>query len=126
MAGSPPGYNQGQGQQGGYPQQQPQQGGYPPQQGGYPPQQGGYPQQQQPYGAQPGYGAPPKTGIPGLVIAGAILAIVPICPLIGLILAAVGMGEAKRRNAGVGLAWAAIIMGIIWIVISIGVNVANA
>lgn len=126
MAGSPPGYNQG--QQGGYP---PQNGGQPQQPGGYPPQQGGgYPQQQQqpypqqqPYG-QPGYGPRPAQGIPGTVIAGAVLAILPLCPLIGLILAAVGLGEAKRRNAGVGLAYAAIIMGIIWIVLSIIMNVA--
>ncbi|MBK8206653.1 MAG: hypothetical protein IPK87_07625 [Planctomycetes bacterium] len=104
--------------------------GYPPQQGqnqygGQP--QGGYPQQQ-PYG-QPGYppqgyGPPPAQGTPGLVIAGAILALVPICPLIGVILAAVGLGEAKRRNAGVGLAKASIIVGIIWILLSIGLNIA--
>ena len=109
MAGQPPGYNQG---------QQPQQGGYPQQQQGYPPQQ-------QPYG-QPGYGPPQQQGIPGLVIAGAILAILPICPLIGIILAAVGLGEAKRRNAGVGLAQAAIGVGILWIVLSIIVRVVAA
>lgn len=94
--------------------------GQPPQ--GYPPQQGGHPQQQQPYGQQPGY-APQPQGTPGLVIAGAILAIIPICPLIGVILAAVGLGEAKRRNAGVGLAQATIGVGIFWIVLSIIANI---
>jgi hypothetical protein len=103
MAGHPP-------QQGGY-QQQPQ-GNYPPQ--GYPQQQYG----QQHYGQQPMYGAPPPPqGIPGIVIAGFILSF--LCPLIGLILCAVGMGEAKRRNAGSGLAIAGIIISLVFILLNV-------
>jgi hypothetical protein len=110
MAGYPP-------QQGGHPQQP---GGYQQQPGGYPPQ-GQYPQQQ-PYGQQPMYGAPPPQGIPGIVIAGFILAF--FCSLIGLILCAVGLPEAKRRNRGVGLAWAGIIISIVFIVLGIAFQVA--
>lgn len=118
MAGYPPQQGGQGGQYGGQPQ-----GQYGQQQGQYPQQQGGY--QQQPYGQQPYYGGPPQPqGTPVTVIIGAILALPPICPLIGLILAAVGMGEAKRRNAGVGLAKATIIMGIIWIVLGIIIQIA--
>ncbi|GIK53877.1 MAG: DUF4190 domain-containing protein [Planctomycetaceae bacterium] len=128
------GYNQNpyqQGGQGGYGQQpqgygqQPagygQPGAYPP---GYGPQQGyGQPQA---YGQPFGYGAPPvPQGIPGTVIAGFILSLF-ICPLVGVILCGVGLGEAKRRNAGVGLAYAGIIIGLIWIVLGIVINVAGA
>lgn len=112
MAGYPP-----QQPQGGNPYQQnqyPQQGAYPPQQGAYP--QGAYPQQ--PYGQQGAYpGAMPKQGIPGTVIAGFILSF--LCSLIGLILCIVGLQEAKRRNAGVGLATAGIIISCIMIGINI-------
>jgi hypothetical protein len=130
MAGTPPGYNQGGQQQGGYPQQpqQPQQGGYPQQQpqqpGGYPPQQQGYPpQQQQPYG-QPGYGAPAQpTGTPGMAIAGLILAIIPCTWWLGIIFSAIGLSQAKKRGAGVGIATAGLVIGIIWGVLSI-INIA--
>ena len=122
MAGSPPpGYGQ---QQGGYPQQP--QGGYQQQPGGYQ-QQGGYPQQQpygqQPYG-QPGYGPPPAQGIPGTVIAGFILSF--LCPLIGLILCGVGLGEAKKRNAGTGLAIAGIVISLVNMVLVGALRVAAA
>jgi hypothetical protein len=123
MAGSPPpGYGQ---QQGGYPQQP--QGGYQQQPGGYQ-QQGGYPQQQpygqQPYGQQQMYGAPPAQGIPGTVIAGFILSF--LCPLIGLILCGVGLGEAKKRNAGTGLAIAGIVISLVNMVLVGALRVAAA
>ena len=51
-------------------------------------------------------------GTPGTVIAGLILAF--FCPLIGVILCAVGLPEAQRRNSGVGLAYAGIIIGIVF------------
>lgn len=59
------------------------------------------------------------------MIAGFILSLF-ICPLVGVILCGVGLGEAKRRNAGVGLAYAGIIIGLIWIVLGIVINVAGA
>jgi hypothetical protein len=60
----------------------------------------------------PGYGGPPSpSGTPGIVIAGFILAF--ILPLIGLILCAVGMGDAKRRNAGEGLAIAGMVISVV-------------
>lgn len=115
MAGAPP---QGPNQGGGYQQQG---GGYPQQQGG------GYPQQQQPYGQQgyppQGYGNPNAGKIPGTVIAGFILAF--LCPLIGLILCAVGLGEAKRRGAGEGLAIAGIVISLAWLLLSVGINLAS-
>ena len=128
MAGAPP---QGPQQGGGYPQQQPggqQPGGYPQQQGGYPQQQGGgYPQQQQPYGQQgyqQPYGDPNAGKIPGTVIAGFILSF--LCQLVGLILCVVGLQEAKRRGAGVGLAWAGIIISLVFMLLGVVINVANA
>jgi hypothetical protein len=117
---TPPGYGA---PQGGY-NQQPQGYGQQPQGYGqqpYPPQ--GYPQQYaQPYG----YQAPPvPEGIPPMVLWGFILALF-CCPLVGVILCAVGLPEAKRRNNGVGLAYAGIIIGIIWIILGIIGQVANA
>jgi hypothetical protein len=112
MAGQPPQ------QPGGYPPQQPggyqqQPGGYPPQQGGYPQQQGGYPQQQ-PYG-QPGYGPPPQApGTPAMAIAGLILAIIPCTWWLGLIFSAIGLSQAKKRNKGVGIAVAGLVISLIW------------
>ncbi len=114
MAGYPP-------QPGGNPNQQgqpgPYQGGQNQQQYGqqqygqqYGQQQYGQPYPPQPYG-HPGYAPQQAQGIPGTVIAGFICAF--LCPLIGLILCAVGMGEAKRRNAGVGLATAGIIVAVV-------------
>jgi hypothetical protein len=121
MAGYPPQPGSGNqpkppyGQPNNYPQQ-PQygQGQYQPQQQ---PQQ--YPQQyqQQPYGQQQYYPQQQAPGIPGTVIAGFILSF--LCPLIGLILCAVGMGEAKRRNAGVGLATAGIIIAICMMIVGV-------
>jgi hypothetical protein len=130
MAGIPPGYNQN---QGGYPNQPnyprgPYQG--PPQQ---PPVGGNYPQgpyqgppqqyppaygQPSPYGQQNPYGhANPNAGVtPGLVTAGFIMALIPCTAKIGLILCAIGMGEAKKRKAGEGLALAGIIIGACWLV----------
>ncbi len=64
---------------------------------------------------------PVPQGVPGIVIAGFIF--VFLCSPLGIILCAVGMGEAKRRGAGVGLAWAGIILGIVFILLSIVVNV---
>ncbi|MCB9895275.1 MAG: DUF4190 domain-containing protein [Planctomycetes bacterium] len=130
MAGGP--YNQ----QGGYPQQPQQPGGYQQQPGGYQ-QQGGYQQNQyppggnypqgqypgaaqgQPYG-QPYPGQNPQMGVtPGLVTAGFILAIIPCTSFIGLILSAIGLMEAKKRQAGEGLAIAGIIIGAVWQVLGI-------
>ncbi|MCA8916218.1 MAG: hypothetical protein KDB90_12480 [Planctomycetes bacterium] len=124
MAGGP--YNQ----QGGYPQQPQQPNGYQQQPGGYqqqPGQQyppgGNYPQGQypgapqgQPYGAQQPYpGQNPQMGVtPGLVTAGFVLALIPCTSFIGLILSAIGLMEAKKRQAGEGLAIAGIIIGICW------------
>ena len=56
-----------------------------------------------------------RAGAPGIVIAGFILAF--LCPLVGIILCAIGLGEAKRRGAGVGLAQTGIIIGIVVIVV---------
>lgn len=103
MAGYPP--QPGSGNQGSYSQGQPpqygQQGQYQqPPQGQYPPQQPPQQYYQQPYG-HPGQPYAQQAGsVPGVVIAGFIFSF--LCPLLGLILCAVGMSEAKRRNAGVG------------------------
>ncbi|MCB9933405.1 MAG: hypothetical protein H6841_08295 [Planctomycetes bacterium] len=139
------GYNQG-----GYPPQnnpQPPVGGnYPrgPYQG--PPVGGNYPQgpyqgppqgpapypQQYPGQGQNPYGmANPNMGVtPGIVTAGFILALLGCTAKIGLILCAIGMGEAKKRQAGEGLAMAGIIISIawiaLWIVLVIVANVAGA
>ncbi len=87
---------------------------------GYPPQQGYSPQQ--PYGQQQPYNTDPNAGkIPGIVIAGFILSF--LCSLIGLILCAIGLNEAKRRGAGVGLAYAGIIISIVFIILSVGINI---
>jgi hypothetical protein len=122
MAGAPQGYNQ-------YPQQPnyprgPYQG--PPVAGQYPqgPYQGpptGPTPYPQPYGApypQNPYGqANPNMGVtPGLVTAGFIMALIPCTAKIGLIMCAVGMGEAKKRQSGEGLALAGIIIGACWLV----------
>lgn len=124
----PPGY--GQQQPPGY-GQQPQQGyGQQPQGYGqqpYPPQPGYPPQYTQPYGG-PGQ-MPPPVGMPPIVIWGFILALIPCCgviPAAGAIMCAVGLGEAKRRNAGVGLAYAGIIIGSIWVVLNIISWILNA
>jgi len=100
----------------GYP---PQQGGHPQQPGGYPPQ-GQYQQQPQGYGqpqpyGHPGYGAPPQpAGIPGLVIAGFILAIIPCTWWLGLIFSAIGLSQANKRGAGKGLAIAGLVISLCW------------
>lgn len=111
MSGYPP--QPGSGNQGNY-QQQPQygQGNYQPQ---YQPQQQQY--QQQPYGHQY-HQQPQQAGsVPGIVIAGFILSF--LCPLVGVILCAVGMSEAKRRNAGTGLATAGLIIGGVFLLINV-------
>jgi hypothetical protein len=119
MAGTPQGYNQG-----GYPNQPnyprgPYQGPpqHPPVGGNYPqgPYQGPPQQYAGPYGQNPYGQANPNMGVtPGLVTAGFILALIPCTSMIGIILSAVGLGEAKRRQAGVNLAWAGIIVGACW------------
>jgi hypothetical protein len=81
----------------------------PPPPHGYAPPQPGY---APPY---PGYGAPAQ-GTPGIVIAGFVLSFFGWLAIIGLILCAVGIGEAKRRNAGVGLATAGIVISIVVLV----------
>jgi hypothetical protein len=130
--------------QGPYPQrpQQPNLGGnYPqrPYQG--PPQQnigGNYPRgpyqgppvgpvdHQMPYGQ-----AHPEAGVtPGLVTAGFILALIPCTSMLGIVLSAVGWGEAKKRQAGEKMAIAGIIIGVVWQVLGglfwLIVNVADA
>ena len=55
---------------------------------------------------------PAQESIPGLVITGFVLSVLG-CPLIGAILCFNGRAEAKRRNAGVGLATAGIVLGIV-------------
>lgn len=75
------------------------------------------PNPSQPYGTERTNSNPNHGKIPGIVIAGFIL--VFLCTIVGIILCAVGLGEAKRREAGVGLAWAGIIIGIVWIVLGI-------
>lgn len=124
----PPGYGeqpQGYGQQPqGYAQQPQGYGGQPPGYGAQPqgygqqpyPPQPGYPPQ---YAPQYGYQPPPQTGTPGIVIWGFVLAIIPCCPLIGVIMCGVGLPEAKRRGSGEGLAYAGIIVGIIWMVLGV-------
>lgn len=126
MSGYPP--QPGSGNQGNY-QQQPQYGqpnNYQQQQqygqGQYQPQQHPQQYQQQPYGQQY-YPQQQAQGIPGIVIAGFILSF--LCPLIGLILCAVGMGEAKRRNAGVGLATAGIVISICMMLFGVLINLGS-
>ncbi len=68
----------------------------------------------QPYGSNPQQVQ--QAGIPGLVIAGFILAF--FCPLVGLILSAIGMGEAKKRQQGKGLALAGIIISALNLLVS--------
>ncbi len=140
------GYNQ----QGGYqPQNNPQQpvgGNYP--QGPYqgPPVGGNYPRgpyqgpPQGPVPYPPQYGgqgpnpygmANPQMGItPGIVTAGFWLALLGCTSMPGIICCAIGMAEAKRRQAGEGLALAGIIIGISWQVIGavlyVGLSVAEA
>jgi hypothetical protein len=115
-------YQQPQGQQPppGYGQQMPP--GYGQQPVGYGQQP--YPPQQftPPYGMQ---GPPPATGTPGIVIWGFVLAIIPCCPLIGVIMCGVGLPEAKRRGSGEGLAYAGIIVGVVWIVLGIVFRILN-
>lgn len=130
MAGYPP--NQyPQGGQPPYPQQ-PQQPQYPQQQP-YPQQP--YPQQapygQQPYGApqQPYYrpGTPiPQAGYmpqpdyanmgvtPPIVIWGFVLSLLGCTSWPGLIMCAIGYSEAKKRQAGTGLAIAGMVIGACW------------
>ena len=121
MSGLPPGPNQYQ-QQPNYPRG-PYQG--PPVGGNYP--RGQYPGA--PMGGPQPYGAPynpqnpygqtsPLMGVtPGLVTAGFIMALIPCTAKIGLIMCAIGMGEAKKRQAGEGLALAGIIIGAVWLLI---------
>ncbi|MCG3182251.1 MAG: hypothetical protein ICCCNLDF_00313 [Planctomycetes bacterium] len=140
------GYNQ----QGGYPPQnnpqQPVGGNYPqgPYQGppvggnyprgpyqGPPPGPAPYPQQYAGQGPNPYGMANPNMGVtPGLVTAGFWLALFPCTAKIGLILCALGMGEAKKRQAGEGLAMAGIIIGAVWllgmVVLYVAASVAEA
>lgn len=83
-----------------------------------------------PYGppvAQGGYGAYGQGGhpmagkTPGIVIAGFILSF--LCSLVGLIMCIIGLKEAKARGAGVGLAYAGIVIGAIFMVLG-GINAA--
>lgn len=84
-------------------------------------------------GGRGGYGGRRPTGIPPIVLVGFILSIVgcvlcwcgaPIA-LVGLILCLVGLGEAKRRQEGVGLAIAGIVIGILGILVGIGMVVVG-
>jgi hypothetical protein len=73
-----------------------------------------YPQQygnpNQPYGA-----THPQAGqTPGLVTAGFVLSLFGCTSMPGIICCAMGMAEAKRRQAGEGLAIAGIVIGILW------------
>lgn len=134
MAGYPP----NQGPQGGqpYPQQPPYgQPGYQPQPQHQQPQyqqpQYQQPQYQQPYGAppQPYYrpGGPiPQAGYmpqpdysnmgvtPPIVIWGFVLSLLGCTSWPGLIMCAIGYSEAKKRQAGTGLAIAGIVIGALW------------
>ena len=88
---------------------------------GAPPGPGGY-------AAAPGSRRvqPAKTGIPGLVITGFILSFIPICmgSIIGIVLCAVGLPEAKRRGAGVGMAIAGIVIGIVVFILFVAIYIA--
>ncbi len=91
-----------------------------------PPQPGYAPAPQPGYGAPPpGYGQAPAgpTGTPGIVIAGFVCAF--LCSPLGLILCAVGTGEAKRRGAGTGLATAGIIISILNLILGIAITAAG-
>jgi hypothetical protein len=92
----------------------------PPQQPGYAPPQPGY---AQPRYGQPGYAPPQPTGTPGIVIAGFIFSF--LCGLLGLILCAVGLGEAKKRGAGEGLAIAGIIISIVNMLLGVVISIAQ-
>lgn len=117
----------------GYPPNQGPQGGQPyPQQPPY--GQPGYqqqPQYQQPYGAPPqpyyrpggpipqaGYAPQPdyaNMGVtPPIVIWGFVLALLGCTSWPGLIMCAIGYNEAKKRQAGTGLAIAGMIIGAGW------------
>jgi hypothetical protein len=76
-----------------------------------------------PVAPQPGhYRRQMPQGTPPIVIIGFIFSF--FCPLVGFILCLVGMGEAKRRNAGTGLATAGIVISILMFILGIFVNVA--
>jgi competence protein ComGC len=51
----------------------------------------------------------PSGSTPGIVIAGFICSF--LCPLLGIILCGIGLGEAKRNRSGAGLAVAGIVIG---------------
>jgi hypothetical protein len=57
------------------------------------------------------------SGTPGMVIAGFIFSF--LCPLLGLILCIIGLGEAKKRQSGVGLAQAGIAISIVMMVLGV-------
>jgi hypothetical protein len=61
--------------------------------------------------------------IPGIVIGGFILSF--LCSLIGLIMCIIGLKEAKARGAGVGLAYAGIVIASLSIVAGIIINVSQ-
>jgi hypothetical protein len=67
--------------------------------------------------------APGSGKTPGIAIAGLICAF--LCPLVGLVLSIIGLSKAKQAGAGVGLAWAGIIISGVMMLASVAVNLAN-
>ena len=65
---------------------------------------------------------------PGTVVAGFVLSLLGfffITAIIGVILGAVGLSAAKKAGKGVGLAWAAIVIGAAWILLFVVVAVGG-
>jgi hypothetical protein len=71
-----------------------------------------------------------NTGVktPGTVTAGFVLSLLGfffITAIIGVILGLVGLSAAKRVGKGVGLAWAAIVIGAAWILLFVAIAVVS-
>jgi len=64
----------------------------------------------------------PSGSTPGIVVAGFICSF--LCPLLGIILCGIGLGEAKRNRSGHGLAVAGIVIGGLFTVLPILAAVA--
>ncbi|GAA1851430.1 hypothetical protein [Myceligenerans crystallogenes] len=108
----------------------------------------GQPQSPDPYGQQPSgqepYGGQPYTqgpsghqpyeqpaGGPGsqnpgktLGIVGLVLSILGCTALIGIVVSVIGLVKSRKAGLGNGLAWAGIIIGVLWLVIG-GIGLAT-
>ncbi|WP_454048817.1 DUF4190 domain-containing protein [Cellulomonas sp. Marseille-Q8402] len=119
-AGTPAGgYGQPGYAQPGYPQPGQPQGGYPG--GGYPPAGG------TPYPYSPGqYPGPQAPGTDGVSIAALITGIIGMS-VVAIVLGVLGLKRTKKNGTqGRGLAIAGLVLGGLWLLVSIGVGVAIA